>query len=81
MVDCEKYVGVAPPVRAYEPPVLVSLRPMVRSPSREGQDCALDRVVVEFDTAVMEKSGEDWSARERIMNDLGKGPAGSRRCV
>ena len=37
---------------------------MVFAPERDGPDGALDRIVVEFDTAVIEESGEGWPARE-----------------
>jgi hypothetical protein len=39
----------------------------------------VDRIVVEFDAAVIEESGEGWPARERITNGLGEGPAGGTR--
>ena len=37
---------------------------------------ALDWIVVEFDAAVIEESGEGWPARERITNGLGEGAGG-----
>src|SRR5258708_17990636 len=43
------------------------------APERDGPDGALDRIVVEFDAAVIEASGEGWPARERITNGLGAG--------
>jgi hypothetical protein len=49
------------------------------SPRTDGPDGALDRIVVEFDAAVIEESGEGWPARERITNGLGEGPAGGTR--
>jgi hypothetical protein len=39
-------------------------------------DGALDRIVVEFDAAVIEESGEGWPARQRITNGLGEGAGG-----
>src|SRR5271169_4073858 len=36
----------------------------------------LDRVVVEFDTAVIEESGEGWPTRERVADGLGEGAGG-----
>jgi hypothetical protein len=38
----------------------------------DGADGAFDGVVVEFDAAVIEESGERWPARERITNGLGE---------
>src|SRR5258705_9988558 len=49
---------------------------MVFASERDGPDGALDRVVVEFDAAVIEESGEGWPARERITNGLGEGAGG-----
>src|SRR5260370_34319276 len=49
---------------------------MVLAPERDGPDGALDRIVVEFDAAVIEESGEGWPARERITNGLGEGAGG-----
>ena len=49
---------------------------MVFAPERDGPDGALDRVVVEFDAAVIEESGEGWPARERITNGLGERAGG-----
>ena len=43
---------------------------------RDGPDGALDRIVVEFDAAVIEEPGEGWPARERITNGLGEGAGG-----
>ena len=44
---------------------------MVLAPERDGPDGALDRIVLEFDAAVIEETGEGWPARERITNGLG----------
>jgi hypothetical protein len=52
---------------------------MVLAPERDGPDGAFGRIVVEFDAAVIEKSGEGWPARQRITNGLGEGPAGGTR--
>jgi hypothetical protein len=41
------------------------------SPERDRADGTLDRIVVEFDAAVIEESGEGWPACERITNGLG----------
>jgi hypothetical protein len=49
---------------------------MVFAPERDGPDGALDRIVVEFDAAVIEEPGEGWPARERITNGLGEGAGG-----
>src|SRR6267142_1312350 len=49
---------------------------MVFAPERYGPDGALDRVVVEFDAAVIEESGEGWPARERVSDGLGEGAGG-----
>src|SRR5260370_41549332 len=49
---------------------------MVLAPERDGPDGALDRLVVGFDAAVVEESGEGWPARERITNGLGEGGGG-----
>src|ERR1700681_2508270 len=49
---------------------------MVFAPERDGPDGALDRVVVEFDAAVIEESGEGWPARQRITHGLGEGAGG-----
>src|SRR6059036_2680255 len=49
---------------------------MVFAPERDGPDGPLDRVVVEFDAAVIEESGEGWPTRERITNGLGQGAGG-----
>ena len=46
------------------------------NPSCDGADGAFDRIVVEFDTPVIEESGEGWPARERITNGLGEGAGG-----
>ena len=46
---------------------------MVFALERDGPDGALDRVVVEFDTAVIEEAGEGWPARERVADGLGEG--------
>ena len=46
---------------------------MVFAPERDGPDGALDRIVVQFDAAVIEESGEGWPARGRIANGLGEG--------
>src|SRR6266404_1094992 len=46
---------------------------MVFPPERDGPDGPLDRVIVEFDAAVIKESGEGWPARERITNGLGEG--------
>jgi hypothetical protein len=46
---------------------------MVFAPERHGPDGTLERVVVEFDAAVIKETGEDWPARERIRNGLGEG--------
>jgi hypothetical protein len=46
---------------------------------RDGPDGALDRIVVEFDAAVIEEPGKGWPARERITNGLGEGAAGGTR--
>src|SRR5258707_8975207 len=46
---------------------------MVFAPESDGPDGALDRIVVQFDAAVIEESGEGWPARERITNGLGEG--------
>ena len=43
------------------------------APERDGPDGALDRVVVEFDTAVIEEAREGWPARERVADGLGEG--------
>src|SRR5947208_758071 len=43
---------------------------------RTGGDGTFDRVVVEFDTPIIEESGEGWPARERITNGLGEGAGG-----
>ena len=45
---------------------------MVFAPERDGPDGALDRIVVEFDTAVVEEADKGWPARERITNGLGQ---------
>jgi hypothetical protein len=67
----EQMVGHGtPPVRACERVVL--------APQRDGPDGTLDRIVVEFDAAIIEESGEVWPARERITDGLGEGPAGER---
>src|SRR6266436_3798587 len=50
---------------------------MVFAPERDGPDGALDGVVVEFDAAVIEESGEGWPARERMAS--ARGPAGGTR--
>src|SRR5882762_11831784 len=39
---------------------------------RAREQGALDGVVVEFDAAVIEESGEGWPAREHITNGLGE---------
>src|ERR1700704_2609316 len=39
-------------------------------------DGALDRIVVEFDAAVIEEAGKGGPARERITNGLGEGAGG-----
>ena len=49
---------------------------MVFPPERDGPDGALDRIVVEFDAAVIEESGEGGPARKRITNGLGEGAGG-----
>jgi hypothetical protein len=49
---------------------------MVFAPERDGPDGALDWIVVEFDAAVVEESGEGWPARERITNGFGEGAGG-----
>src|SRR5882762_9760413 len=41
---------------------------MVFAPERDGPDGALDRIVVEFDAAVIEEAGKGGPARERITN-------------
>jgi hypothetical protein len=46
---------------------------MVFAPERDGPDGALDRVVVEFDTAVIEEAREGWPAREGVADGLGEG--------
>jgi hypothetical protein len=51
---------------------------VVLAPQRDGPDGTLDRIVVEFDAAIIEESGEVWPARERITDGLGEGPAGER---
>src|ERR1019366_1523640 len=43
---------------------------------RDRADGALDGVVVEFDAAVIEESGDGWPARERITNGHGEGAGG-----
>jgi hypothetical protein len=48
-------------------------------PERDGPDGALNHIVVEFDAAVIEKSGEGWRTRERVANGLGEEPAGGTR--
>src|ERR1700678_3205375 len=60
--------SAAAPVRAREQ--------MVLAPERDRPDGALDRIVVEFDAAVIEEPGEGWPARERIANGLGEGAGG-----
>src|SRR6266850_6838963 len=49
---------------------------MVFAPERNGPDGAFDRIVVEFDAAVREESGECGPARERITNGLGERAGG-----
>jgi hypothetical protein len=49
---------------------------VVFAAKRDGPDGALDRIVVEFNAAVVEESGEGRPARERITNGLVKGPGG-----
>ena len=49
---------------------------MVFAPERDGPDGALDRIVVEFDAAVIEEAGKGGPARERITNGLGEGAGG-----
>ena len=49
---------------------------MIFPPERDGADGALDRIIVEFDAAVIEESGEGWQARKRITNGLGEGAGG-----
>jgi hypothetical protein len=33
---------------------------------------ALDQIVIEFDTAVIEEAGEGWPPRERVADGLGE---------
>src|SRR3979490_1840543 len=49
---------------------------MVFAPERDGPDGALDRIVVEFDTAVIEEAGKGGPARRRITNGRGEGAGG-----
>src|ERR1700692_3689186 len=49
---------------------------MVFAPERDGSDGPLDRVVVEFDTAVIEEAGEGGPAPERVADGLGEGAGG-----
>src|SRR5260370_36443928 len=49
---------------------------MVFAPERDGPDGALDRIVVEFDAAVIEESGKGRPARERVADGLGEGAGG-----
>jgi hypothetical protein len=49
---------------------------MVLAPERDGSDGALDRIVVEFDTAVIEEAGEGRPAGERVADGLGEGAGG-----
>src|SRR5450759_4521234 len=49
---------------------------MVFAPERDRPDGALDRIVVEFDAAVVEEAGKGRPARERIADGLGEGSCG-----
>jgi hypothetical protein len=49
---------------------------VVFATKRDWPDGAFDRIVVEFDTAVIEESGEGRPARERVTNGIGKGTGG-----
>jgi hypothetical protein len=44
---------------------------MVFASERDGSDGALDWVVVEFDTTVIEEAGEGGPAPERVADGLG----------
>ena len=46
------------------------------APERDGPDGALDRIVVEFDTAVIKESGEGWPACKCVAYGLGEGAGG-----
>ena len=45
---------------------------MILAAKGDRADGAFDRVVVEFDTPIIEESGEGWPARECITNGLGQ---------
>jgi hypothetical protein len=49
---------------------------MVLAPECDGPDGALDRVIVEFNPAVIKEAGERWPAGERIADCLGEAAAG-----
>ena len=49
---------------------------MIFASERDRPDGALDRIVVEFNAAVIEEAGEGGPARERVADGLGEGAGG-----